>query len=219
MKILTWNVERGRSGHEILSAVINSYNADIVVLTETDKNIVPDLPESAATVELPKGYDGINYKAGENRTTIWSKYGIEKTIQTYDDFTSTSAVVYTPLRKLTAYGTIIGVFGGNGKASARYKSDLQNTVDDVKRLSEPLCIAGDLNTTFSGWTYPSHDGQNALKELFERKNMVCLTAEIENSVNHIAISRSFTEGKNISIETWNHDKKLSDHIGICVTID
>lgn len=219
MKILTWNVERGKRGAAALEEIIRRYNADIIILTETTKAINPGLPESVATTELYNGYDGIDYKAGENRITIWSNYKIDRVVQTYDDYTSICAEIDTSIGKLTVYGTIIGVFGGNGRASERYKSDLQHTIDDVLELTEPLCIAGDLNTTFSGWTYPSHEGRNALKDLFGQKEMVCLTAEIENNVNHIAMSRSFIEGKNISIETWNHDKKLSDHIGICVTID
>lgn len=219
MKILTWNVERGKRGNEVLSAVINSYNADIVILTETSKGIIPDLPESAATKELHKGYDGIDYKDDENRVTIWSKYKIEKILKTYDNFTSVCAEIDTPLGRLNIYGTIIGVFGGNGKASERYKSDLRHSINDVTELPEPLCIAGDLNTTFAGWTYPSHESRNTLKDLFEARSLVCLTGEIENNVNHIAISSSFIGERNISIETWNHDKKLSDHIGICVTID
>lgn len=219
MKILTWNLERGIRGAAVLAETIRIYNADIIILTETTKAIDPGSPQSVATAELCKGYDGIDYKAGENRTTIWSAYKIEKVLQTYDGYTSVCAIIDTPLGKLNTYCTIIGVFGGNGKASERYKSDLRNTIDDVMKLPQPLCIAGDLNTTFSGWTYPSHEGRNALKDLFEQKEMVCLTAEIENCVNHVVISRSFIEGKNISIETWNHDKKLSDHIGIYVTIN
>ncbi|MCR5860957.1 endonuclease/exonuclease/phosphatase family protein [Flavobacterium sp. J372] len=218
MKILAWNVERGKRGAAVLAETTRQYNADIIILTETTKDIDPGLPESIATTELYKGYDGIDYKAGENRTTIWSKYKIDRMVQTYDDYTSICVEVGTPFGKLTVYGIIIGVFGGNGKASERYKSDLRNT-DDVMKLPEQLCIAGDLNTTFSGWTYPSSEGRNALNELFKQKNLVCLTCEIENSVNHIALSKSFIEGRNISIETWNHDKKLSDHIGVCVTIN
>jgi endonuclease/exonuclease/phosphatase family metal-dependent hydrolase len=46
-----------------------------------------------------------------------------------------------------------------------------------------------------------------------------LTCNIKDNVDHVIISKSFIENKKLKIETWNLDKKLSDHIGICLTIE
>lgn len=40
--------------------------------------------------------------------------------------------------------------------------------------------------------------------------------EITDNVDHIVLSHNFMKSKKINIETWNLDKKLSDHIGICI---
>ncbi|WP_318640199.1 hypothetical protein [Flavobacterium ardleyense] len=45
-----------------------------------------------------------------------------------------------------------------------------------------------------------------------------LTSEISENVDHIVISNEFLNEKKTAVEIFNLDKKLSDHIGICVTI-
>ena len=218
MKILTWNIERPKKANQLILDKLTEYNADIVVLTETNAIINPSKEYSSiATETLTKGYDSIDYQAGENRTTIWSKYKTGMKHKTYDSFTSVCVQIETPKGLLNVYGTIIGVFGGMGE---RFKSDLENQLLDFENLSteSSLCIVGDLNVTFSGRVYPSHDARNKLNAAFEKLNLKNLTSEIENNVDHIVLSKDFIENKKLTIETWNLDKKLSDHIGICVTL-
>ena len=218
MKILTWNLERPRKANQAVLDELAKYNADIVVLTET--NAVINLGEAYtgyATTPLVKGHDGIDYKEGENRTTIWTKYPVKAQYPTYDPYTAVSIQIESPMGLIVVYGTIIGVFGGLGE---RFKSDFESQLLDMERLSHntAFCLIGDLNCTFSGRAYPSHEVRNKLNATFEQLNLTNTTAQIENNIDHIVLSTSYLENKKCTIETWNHDKMLSDHIGVCLTI-
>ena len=219
MKILTWNIERPKKANQAILEKLAEYNADIVVLTETNTIINPGKEYASIESEtLIKGHDGIKYHTGENRTTIWTKYKIVLKHKTYDNCTSICAQIETPNGSLNVYATIIGVFGGIGE---RFKSDLENQLLDFEKLTSknPLCFIGDLNVTFSGRVYPSHDARNKLNNAFEKLKLTNVSAAIENNVDHIVVSKNFIKNKKVTIETWNHDKKLSDHIGICLTIE
>ena len=218
MKILTWNVERFKRHKIKIKAVIESFNADIIVLTETSSEI--DLNNNyncVATTKLLLNHDGIYYEETENRTTIWTKYEVINQTKTFDNYTNVCSQVKTEFGNINIYATIIGVFGGKGE---RFKNDLKQHLDDFKKLNinEMNCIIGDLNTTFSGFTYPSHDARYTLNETFESLKMKNLTAEISNNVDHIILSEAFLESKIIETQILNLDKKLSDHIGICIAI-
>ena len=216
MKIVTWNLERLKNNQtEIILSKLTELDADILILTETDSIInLGTKYSSISTQNLFKGYDGTPYKNTEIRTTIWTKFKIKKQHATYDNYTSVCAAIQTPLGLLNVYGTIIGVFNGKGE---RFESDMKSSSLDFEKLSGNICIAGDFNIALSGFAYPSHKARNEINEIFERLNLKCLTSEIKNSVEHIAISESYLENRKTSIEIWNEDKKLSDHIGICIT--
>ena len=216
MKIVTWNLERLKNNQtEIILSKLTELDADILILTETDSIInLGTKYSSISTQNLFKGYDGTPYKNTEIRTTIWTKFKIKKQHATYDNYTSVCAAIQTPLGLLNVYGTIIGVFNGKGE---RFESDMKSSSLDFEKLSGNICIAGDFNIALSGFAYPSHKARSEINEIFERLNLKCLTSEIKNSVEHIAISKSYLENCKTSIEIWNEDKKLSDHIGICIT--
>lgn len=218
MKILTWNIERMKKDSDKILSSLNHFDADIFILTETNFAVNPGATYNCiATKELFSHYDGVDYKIGENRTTIWSKYPIAISKETYDDYTSVCADIETEFGILKVYGTIIGVFGGIGE---RFKSDLAGCLSDFKKLdkNESICIAGDLNTFLSGYAYPSHDARQSLLNAFNDLDLKCITEGLQENVDQIALSSHFIADRNIQIETWNHDKKLSDHIGICLTI-
>lgn len=217
MKILTWNLERPKKANQEILDKLAELDADILILTETNSAINPGEKYSfVATKSLEKGFDGIDYKIGENRTTIWSKYQIEREQKTYDNFTSVCVEIETEFGLLKVYGTIIGVFGGIGE---RFKFDLENQIKDFENLGSSFCVAGDFNVTFSGRVYPSHDARNKLNSIFDKLELENLTSEIENNVDHIVLSRKFLSNKKWKTEIWNEDKKLSDHIGICLSIN
>lgn len=218
MKILTWNVERLKHSLENIRTTIESFNADIVVLTETSSKLqLNNTYKSIATKNLPENLDRIQYKNLENRTTIWTKYDFIKSYKTQDEFTSVCAEIDTEFGNLKVFGTIIGVLGGKGE---RFQSDLNKQILDFTSFTktEFNCIIGDLNVMFSGYAYPSHHARNRLNATFDDLQMKNLTATIANNVDHIILSKSFLENKTINVELFNADKKLSDHIGICVTI-
>lgn len=159
----------------------------------------------------------IKYKIGENRTTIFTKYPIIRTQNTYDKFTSICADIETPFGLLTFYATIIGVFGG---LNPRFNQDLFMQMLDLDKLffKHPICIIGDYNITFSGRVYPSNSAQYIMNNLLQKFKTKNLTASIQDNVCHIAISKEFIQNKIQTIETWNMDKLLSDHIGIMVNL-
>ena len=67
MKILTWNIERPKAENQLILDKLAEYNAEIVILTETNSIINLGKEYSfVATESLRNGYDGIQYKAGEN---------------------------------------------------------------------------------------------------------------------------------------------------------
>lgn len=220
MKILTWNVERIKKfKNQNLIDVLNSFQADIMVLTETSSKLDFSKDYNCISSEkLFENYDKIDYKTDENRTTIWTKYEIIKQKKTFDSYTSICSDIKTEFGILNIYATIIGVFGGKGE---RFKNDLEGNLEDFKKFetSNFNCIVGDLNVYFSGYAYPSREARNILNETFRDLKMKNITSEIENNVDHIILSESFLMNKKIKTEIWNLDKKLSDHIGICVTIN
>ena len=218
MRILTWNTERISKDIRKIQDTINQFDADIIVLTETNSILNTETDYNiVASLTLPEYFDGIKYKKGENRTSIWTKYNITEEVATYDSYTNISAVLETDFGLLTVYGTIVGVFGGISK---RFETDLSGTLDDLDKLDSEnaICIAGDLNTYFSGYAYPSHKARTIFNDAFKKMKLKNLTAEIKDNVDHIVISQHFLEDRKIEIETFNNDKSLSDHIGICVTI-
>ncbi len=62
MKILTWNIERPKKENQLILDKLAEYNADIVILTETNVIINPGKEYiSIASETLTKNHDGINY--------------------------------------------------------------------------------------------------------------------------------------------------------------
>ncbi len=158
---------------------------------------------------------------------VYSKYPFKDTYTTYDEYTTLCADIQTPHGTLTMYGSIIGVLGGNGPGRKGYINDLKNQLQDYRHLlqGKNACIIGDLNTSFTGFTYPSIDDQRTLKEVFKELDMtnlseryIDLTVTNEKNINvdHIIISNSFLKKVAIVPHIWNQDKKLSDHIGFSI---
>ncbi|MDB5227900.1 MAG: Endonuclease/Exonuclease/phosphatase family protein [Bacteroidota bacterium] len=218
MKIAAWNLERlvKNKNHPIIDK-ISEVNPDILTLTETNSIIYPDNYTCVSTEILPPVYDGIKYKAGENRTSIFTKYKTGIQYKTTDGFTSVCTDIETPFGIITVYGTIIGVFGGRGQ---RFQTDLNQNLQDFEKLftNKQICIAGDFNVAFTGYPYPSHKARQTLNEVFKKYNLTNVTEKITDNVDHIILSNDFIKNKTVKIETWNEDKKLSDHIGICVQL-
>ncbi|MEY4875575.1 MAG: hypothetical protein RL708_724 [Bacteroidota bacterium] len=223
MKIATWNVERLiKNKNQSVLDCLKIVDADILILTETSSVINPKNNYSAMAADelindanVEKGY----YKAGENRTTIWSKFPFTTQLKTYDNFTAVCNEIQTPLGKLIVYGTVIGIHGNRRES---FKVDLEKQMTDWKTICEKgsICIAGDFNISFSDNYYFTNEGREKLNSFFSQNELINTTEKIPQNIDHIVISKSFLENKNYKVlPTWNDDKKLSDHIGVCIEIN
>ena len=90
-------------------------------------------------------------------------------------------------------------------------------IEDFLRIGKelPLCIVGDLNTSFSDNFYFTHESRNRLRACFEELKLQIATQAIPNNIDHIVISASMGL-KTENTYLWNQDLKLSDHIGIAL---
>jgi endonuclease/exonuclease/phosphatase family metal-dependent hydrolase len=213
MKIATWNIERliKNKNQEIVEK-IKLVDADIFVLTETSNTIRLENCNTVSSQTLTAGHDGIHYKTRENRVSIWTKYPIIKTYDTYDPYTSVCIDLETPKGVLTVYGIIIGVFANR---QPRFNDDLFGQIVDFKRIfpDKNVCLIGDLNIMFSGFAYPSKAARNAINEVCDEFGLTNTTAHLEKNVDHIILSSGLFKDSRFEIETWNEDLKLSDHRG------
>lgn len=219
MKLATWNIQRflPLKQTEILKS-IQEKNADILVLTETFNSIEFDGYKTIHSKPLPKNIDDQEYRKGEIRTSIYSKFPIIESFETYNDYTSVCADIDTPKGIFTVYASIIGIMGNK---QPHFNSDLSGQVEDFEKIfsgKENIIVMGDLNTTFSGRAYPSHIARNTLNLVFEKFNLINLTKNIDNNVDHIIISKKIAPLHLTKPVIWNSKKILSDHIGICVDI-
>ncbi|HFG0566909.1 TPA: hypothetical protein ACGFUW_002699, partial [Flavobacterium psychrophilum] len=89
MKIVNWNVERlQKNKNEEIKSKLYEFGADIIVLTETSSILnLREIYNCVATETLTENYDNVNYKVGENRTTIWTKYNFVNHFETFDNYT------------------------------------------------------------------------------------------------------------------------------------
>ncbi len=126
-------------------------------------------------------------------------------------------VVETPHGKLAIYGSIIGIDGGTTK---NFKRDLKGVLNDWSALNEEenICLAGDFNTILQRRPWPSKYAVDRLTDVFKKLNTTNLTLGIPLSVDHVVLSNTLVLKENIHVETWNTDKKLSDHIGIAIEV-
>lgn len=224
MKIINFNIERLLilSKLKPIIQLIKSYDADLIVLTETNSTLI-DLGEDYFeyhTTPLTRNHDKVNfYREGENRVSIYSKYPIKSIIQTIDEFTCLAIEIETDFGELIVYGTIIGIFGYSGDKD-RFVKDFSKQQSDFNKIfgNKNVCIVGDLNISLSGWIYPSRKYRDKLNILIVEFDMDMSTGNLEDNIDHILMSKKFIGNRGIKVEKLNVDKKLSDHFGICMTI-
>ena len=90
MKILSWNVQRlEKKENKKILAKLYEFGADIIVLTANSSILnLGEHYNCISTETLTENYDNVNYKVGEKRTTIWSKYNFINHFETFDNYTS-----------------------------------------------------------------------------------------------------------------------------------
>ena len=214
MKILSWNIERPKIDDnrkiEIIE-LINSFDADLIFLTETNSDINFSNYFSLKTNELPPNYKGVKFHKGENRATIYSKYPIVEEIETYDSFSSICCKIETEFGALILYSSIIGFLGGRDDF---FKKDLKNQKEDLTKIcidNNNVCFSGDLNISFSGYSYPSKRVVKEMDEFFDKNDLVITTRQHKDSAIHILLSKLFIDEKNISTNMIGVRTGLSDH--------
>jgi len=216
MKIATWNLQRlERGNQQYFIGTLNELQADVLVLTETNASVELNDHTSISTDSLPPGYDGISYRPGECRVSVLTKYKVLLRHMTFDPFTAVCVEVESPFGPILIYGGIVGVFGNR---QPRFNSDLDGQLDDFEKLfpGKLVCYAGDLNVTFSGKAWPSTSARQKLNNAFAKYNLVNVTGNCENSVDHIVVSEKIYQAKKIEVNKWE-DKKRSDHMGVSAT--
>jgi exonuclease III len=229
MKIATWNLERPETSSaknlEIIKT-IRQVDADILILTETNFVIDPGekyTPLASDALPVPGEY---KYTHGENETTIWSKYPLNR-VKTSHPSIAVCAKVQTPNGDLNVYGTVIGILGPVGRKND-FLVDLKEQIEDWGKITGEqgnICIAGDFNVCWNG-KYCPKAGRDEIDICFDELGISNLTRDIEGNIDHIAISNSFLKNAKYDTkpQTWNPKEesrkpKLSDHLGVCVTLE
>ena len=133
MKIATWNIERQLKSNKKFDSIIDTLkgiNADILILTETNKEL--ELGEQYSAHHTSKPTESF-YKESETRVTIFSKYLSLGQIETFRSDTSICNILKTPFGKLAVYGTIIGNYGNRMPS---FEEDLEMQILDFQPHEE-----------------------------------------------------------------------------------
>jgi endonuclease/exonuclease/phosphatase family metal-dependent hydrolase len=215
MKILSWNLERpnnnpGSIKNIYIVDLIEKINPDIFFLTETNSSIQFQNYFYRHSLALPVIHDGQDYKNGENRVSIFSRFEIENTIETYDVYTAICCGINSPLGALTLYGSIIGSLGGRGQL---FDKDLLLQKTEIEKLAKSgrLIYAGDFNISFSGLPYPSKKVVQEMMDFFNLNSLGITTSENNDSAIHIVMSNEILNGRVAKREMIAIDRKISDH--------
>lgn len=228
MKIATLNIDWCKKVKtEKVEAFLNQQNFDFLILTEAINLNLSQFPFKYCSEQIPENteYEGLNYSEylnGEKafRTMIYSKVPSTKKFFVTDNKTSLALEFETEIGNLVIYATIIGT---QFKRQPFAKNELNNCIIDCKKIAEinpSLLIIGDLNTSFL--ENEKHFAINAattksLEMLFENLNLMNVTKDIRENIDHIIIPKfltSYVINTNIFVEK----NVLSDHKGIEISI-
>jgi endonuclease/exonuclease/phosphatase family metal-dependent hydrolase len=217
VKIATWNLERVGTSSSRISPIIDclrKIEAGILILTEANSTI--DLGSHYYAVHSSELGEG--YKPGERRVSIYSKFAFGNSYETFRNDTSICYEVNTPFGPLAIYATVIGILGNR---QPNFITDLDQQIADIERIAATtnICVAGDFNLTFSDNYYFTEEGRDKMNLCFQKFSLYNLTGNIPANIDHIVLPKSVVTAKTVTTETWNEDKKLSDHKGVAVTIE
>jgi len=236
LRIATWNLERptlnGWKKNPGITEKIREIDADVWILTETNASIIPSsnrLPRVGYVSVASLPTKELAHKLGESCTAIWSRCGIKQVISTFEIDTAVCADIVTPLGPMLIYGTILTYANDKGpnNKSKKWEEHRKAIADHNNKDWKPIanefpnhfiCIAGDLNISFCDNYYFTELNRQDLLGIFKDLGLTNLTADVKQNIDHIAVSQSLIKDCTFSITTWNEDKQLSDHIGICVEI-
>ena len=220
MRIATWNVERLSPLKRLpgIMEELRRVDADVLVLTETDRRIQPDYEYVYHTPLLAENVDGDSYRPTENRMSIFTRYPAVRHHPVADANTSLCVELETERSSLVVYGTLFGIHG-NRRPS--FRQDIEEQMEDVRRLAEHghvICLCGDFNCSFFDNYYFTNWARQTLTDTFAACDLELVTGGQPECIDHIALSRSFPREGTVTVREWNLDKTLSDHKGICIDI-
>jgi hypothetical protein len=218
--------------------MLESLNADILILTETHTSIKPSGYDYNFAAEPDVAY----HQVGESYATIWSRY--PATLVPTDPsnrFYTVCASIKGPegIGDILIYGTIIPYHGDGvheGLASwERHRSAVKSQTTEWNALRQQypdhlIIVAGDFNENLDGkhW-YGVKDAKEAIVAALEVAGMHCPTAMKDIpvlsgnvplsrcTVNHICMSKDNVEI--VNVQAWEGvgaGVTLSDHNGVLV---
>ncbi len=241
-KIANWNLERvapGQTRAKRIDSVMSKVDADIWILTETHKDIVPVSFYTAMNEEQdPRS------KIGERWSAILSRYLIEP----LDDFVSdkircaAGKIEHPQIGVIIVYALVLpwigspwrGIASCDGAAFASalalYQSDwekLQKAYPDAMHI-----VAGDFNQSLADWHYyGSKQNRLRLEVALKKNNFQAITSGMNDPVardssphaciDHICISKELATSVVTTMrfpDTQKPDKRLSDHFGVVVEL-
>lgn len=172
MIIAAWNIERLKHKKDIdkIFHACEQIKADILVLTETDKQVQLDYKNCFKT-PTPYNINSFLYSPTENRVSVFTNYRCIQQYETYDKYTSICIEFETEKGNLTIYATIIGIYGNR---QPTFIEDLLKQTADFKNIAaagKNLCIIGDFNCSFADNYYFTTFGRNTLLKSFEENKI------------------------------------------------
>lgn len=199
--------------HSTFKELILEHDADVVILTHTNLNFQLDgIYKRIATQEMPLRHDGIDYKEGENRVSIYTKYPLKNKVKTYDDHNSICQMLDTPLGNLNIYGTVIGA------NKELFESDLLEQKDDLERIQGAICYVGDYQMSFVKPYLPNEEKVMDMQAFADSQKMAILTADFEKLLSHVMISKSFLKGNTTKLDLFEVPSHISNKEIIVVEI-
>jgi exonuclease III len=229
MKIATLNIDWARKKNHLKTVeFLNQFDFDFLILTEAIDLDLKNFPYKYLCSEIPENtvYENLNYTKylkGEKafRTILYSKIPCSKKYPVNDDKTNLALEFETEFGNIIFYCTIIGTWF-NRKPFA--DNELQNTIQDCKKLysiNKNIFVIGDFNTSFKkGEEHFSINSNTteSLKNLFEELNLINVTEEIDENIDHILIPKTFIN-KITEAKVFVDKDILSDHKGIYISIN
>ncbi len=240
LKIANWNLERvvpNQVRAKRIDAVMSEVAADIWVLTETHKDIVPVSFYSIMSEEQDPGS-----RPGERWSAILSRYPIES----LGDFVSdkircVAGKLEHPQLGLIVIYVLVLPWGGSqwrgipSRGGAAFASALAAYQSDWEQLQQAYpntlhIVAGDFNQSLVDWHYyGSMQNRSKLELALEESNLQAITSGVSDPVardssphaciDHICISKKAAVNI-ISTKRFpdadKPDKRLSDHFGVLI---
>lgn len=239
LRIGTWNVQyaRGAVKNSARLELLNKWNADVWVLTETHDDL--DLSASHTAIHSEHRYA----KPGGRWTTIWSSLPVVERIPTGDPHRCVAARLDAgEAGELVVYGTVLPWNGDAGPdaATARGWDEFRRVVPEqgrewvALRESYPaatLVVAGDLNQDLGGRHYYGTKACRALLgSQLAKATIDCLTTTDRFDpgllqhppIDHICVGPAQDRSLTSKAHGWNNvvnGVTLSDHGGTLVTLE